>query len=112
MNIEIFYFSGCPSHLPTVSRVREALENEGVLAKPTEIEVSDTGAERLGFLGSPTIRIDGLDIEQKARGSREVGWMCRTYTHCGQREGVPPTELIQAAIREAKTNKSSEPRGV
>jgi hypothetical protein len=103
MKVEIFYFSGCPNHLPAVGRVQEVLETEGVSAEMAEVEVRDVAsAERLGFLGSPTVRINGLDIEQMARSSRAVGLMCRTYIHQGKQAGVPPVEWIQAAVREAK----------
>jgi hypothetical protein len=103
MKVEILYFAGCPNHLPALNRVREVLAKEAACAEVIEIEVeSAASAERLQFRGSPTIRIDGLDIERTARSSRSIGWMCRTYTHHGEQVGVPPTEWIQAAVREAK----------
>jgi hypothetical protein len=103
MKVEVFYFSGCPNHLPAVGRVREVLETEGVAAEMAEVEVRDVAsAERLGFLGSPSVRINGLDIERTARSSRAVGLMCRTYIHQGRQAGVPPVEWIQAAVREAR----------
>ena len=103
MRVEVFYFSGCPNHLPAVGRVREVLETEGVAAEMAEVEVRDVAsAERLGFLGSPSVRINGLDIEWTARASRAVGLMCRTYIHQGKQAGVPPVEWIQAAVREAR----------
>jgi hypothetical protein len=103
MKVEVFYFSGCPNHMPAVGRVREVLETEGVSAEMAEVEVRNVAsAELLGFLGSPTVRIDGLDIERTARSSRAIGLMCRSYIHQGKQAGVPPVEWIQAAIREAK----------
>jgi hypothetical protein len=103
MKVEVLYFAGCPNHLPALNRVREVLAKEAASAEVTEIEVeSAASAERLQFLGSPTIRINGLDIEQAARSSRSIGWMCRTYTHHGEHVAVPPTEWIEAAVREAK----------
>jgi hypothetical protein len=103
MKIEVFYFSGCPNHLPTVNRVREVLDREGVSAEMAEVEVRDVAsAKRLEFLGSPTVRVNGLDIEHQARSSHAVGFMCRTYIHQGKPAGVPPVEWIQAAVREAK----------
>jgi len=103
VRVEVFYFSGCPNHLPAIGRVRAVLETEGVSAEMAEVEVLDVAsAERLGFLGSPTVRINGLDVEPTARSSRAVGLMCRTYVHQGKQAGVPPVEWIQAAVREAK----------
>jgi hypothetical protein len=58
------------------------------------------------FLGSPSIRIDGRDVEPSARLSNQFGMMCRTYTNAGRRAGVPPTEWIRAALRERHTRGS------
>ena len=103
MKVEILYFSGCPNHAPAVDRVREVLEQEGAAADMVEVEVRDAStAETVGFLGSPTIRVDGRDVEHAARAERGFGLMCRTYIDGSQRAGVPPRELIRAAVREAR----------
>ncbi|MFQ5944919.1 MAG: hypothetical protein ACE5NC_01540, partial [Anaerolineae bacterium] len=61
-------------------------------------------AETLRFLGSPTIRINGLDIEESRRGaeSHEVGLGCRVYRENGTLRGSPPREMIQQAVRKAQ----------
>ena len=103
MRVEIFYFSGCPNYVPAVDRVREVLEQEGVAAEMIEVEINDAGtAQTVGFLGSPSIRIDGQDVEHAARASLGFGLMCRTYIDGGQPAGVPPRELLRAAVREAR----------
>ena len=103
MKVEVLYFAGCPNHAPAVTRVREMLEQERTPAAIIEIEVKDAAtAQRVGFLGSPTIRVEGQDIEPSARASRAFGLTCRTYVDGGQRAGVPPSEWIRAALREAK----------
>jgi hypothetical protein len=103
MKIEILYFAGCPNHQPAVARVQEILRQETVSAELVEVEVKDAAAARIaGFLGSPTIRIDGRDIEPAARSSRAFGLGCRTYADNGNRAGVPPVEWIRAAVQEAK----------
>jgi hypothetical protein len=103
MKIEILYFSGCPNHAPAVDRVREVLAQEGTPAEMVEVEVKDAAtAQQVGFLGSPSIRVDGQDVEAAARAVRAFGTMCRTYNDGGQRAGVPPPEWIRAAVREAK----------
>src|SRR5712692_3981769 len=102
MKIEILYFHGCPNYGPTVERVKEALRQEGLTADIVEINVGDDSTARsVGFLGSPSVRIDGLDIEPSVRPSKAFGMMCRTYTEAGRRVGPPPLELIRAALREA-----------
>jgi hypothetical protein len=102
MKVEILYFAGCPNHPPAVSRVREALQQEGVKAEMVEVEVKDTeAAQTVGFLGSPTIRVNGLDVEASARSMQAYGLTCRNYTAENYRAGVPPLEWIRAAVREA-----------
>jgi len=106
MKVEILYLSGCPNYPPAVSRTREALQQEGVAAEVVEVEVNDADtAGAVRFLGSPTIRIDGQDVELSARSARTFGLTCRTYLAGGHRTGVPPVEWIRAAVREAKTKK-------
>src|SRR6266849_1396840 len=102
MKIEVLYSSGCPNHAPAAERVQEALRQERVSVDILEVEVNDfAAAQRAGFLGSPTIRINGQDIEKTARSSQAFGLACRTYIDRGARSGVPPLEWIRAAIREA-----------
>jgi hypothetical protein len=102
LKIEILYFSGCPNHAPAVDRVRDVLAEERLPCEMVEVEVKDAAtAQEIGFLGSPSIRIDGLDVEPAVRGARAFGMMCRTYIDGGRRAGVPPPEWIRAALREA-----------
>src|SRR5690242_6434371 len=103
MKVEVLYSAGCPNHSPAVNRVREALRAEGVTAKVFEVEVENAdSANAVGFLGSPTIRINGQDVETEARYAQRFGLMCRIYTRYGYQAGVPPVEWIRAAIREAR----------
>src|SRR5882762_4300401 len=102
MRIEVLYFEGCPNHKPAVERVQEVLKEEGVSAEVLEVNVNDTSiAQEIGLLGSPSVRVNGLDVEQAARSIREYGMMCRTYFVEGSREGLPSRELVRQAITEA-----------
>jgi hypothetical protein len=107
MKIEILYIPGCPNHPPSVTRVREALTQERVSADVVEVAVNDVPARLVGFLGSPSIRVDGQDVDPSARSVGQYGLTCRTYIDGGQRVGVPPLEWIRAAVRQA----SGEDRG-
>lgn len=103
MIVEVLYFAGCPNHPPTVGRVLEALRLEGMSAEVFEVEVTDAATARVtGFLGSPSVRIDGQDVETAARSARTFGLTCRTYVEDDCRVGVPPIEWIRAAMREAR----------
>src|SRR5229473_871158 len=74
MKIEVLYFEGCPNHEPAVARVDEIVKAEGISAEVSEVNVPDTStAHEVGFLGSPSIRVNGMDVEQPARCLRRTG---------------------------------------
>ena len=99
MTVEVLYFEGCPNHEPAVERVREVLRAEGIVDEVKEVEVRDAQtAERLRFLGSPTIRVNGIDVEPSALASESFGLVCRTYRDGCCQSGVPSAELIRKAL--------------
>ena len=96
MKVEIFHVEGCPHHRPAVERVQSVMKQMGIIAELAEIEVPDAEAARVvGFLGSPTIRVNGQDVELAARGATDHGFACRRYPG-----GLPSEEMIRAALRE------------
>jgi len=100
MKIEVLYFDQCPNYIPTLQRVKEALRQNGVTAELVEVNVRDEAtAQSVRFLGSPTVQIDGIDVEATARSSKDFGMMCRTHGDSGKRVGIPPIDLIRAALR-------------
>ena len=102
MKVEALYFDGCPNHKPALDRVLEVLKEEGISAEISEMNIPDARAARAaGFLGSPSIRINGVDVEPAARSSKQFGMMCRTYMEGGKRVGLPSRKVIRAALREA-----------
>jgi len=58
-------------------------------------------SESLRFLGSPSIRVDGIDVEPAARTAREYALTCRTYLADGRIEGLPTRQLIHQGMKEA-----------
>jgi copper chaperone CopZ len=112
MKIEVLYFEGCPNHKPAIARIDELVKAEGISAEVSEVNVPDASvAQEVGFLGSPSIRVNGMDVEQAARSAREYGMMCRTYVVNGQREGLPSREMILQAIREVQSGATSTDHG-
>jgi hypothetical protein len=97
MKIEVLYIEDCPNYPPVLDRVTRVLRQEGLTAEIYKVEVKDApAAEALRFLGSPTVRINGLDIEAASRATAETGLACRRYLG-----GLPSDEMIRAALREA-----------
>ncbi|MGA2891153.1 MAG: hypothetical protein ABSE51_24370 [Terracidiphilus sp.] len=100
MQIEVLYCEDCPNHLPTVERINAVLREEGCSADVREVLVPDVStAKRVNFLGSPTVRVNGIDIEPAAKDRSDFGLMCRRYSG-----GVPSHELIRAAVRSASND--------
>ena len=101
MTIEILYVADCPHYEAATLEIRNALDQEHQSAEVNHIEIRDQAmAEALGFLGSPTIRINGIDIEASARKADNFGICCRRYCNSEGRETGPPAAMIRSAIRE------------
>ena len=99
MKVELLYFDGCPNYESFVPHLRELMDRAAVDA---ELELrrveSDTEARRLRFLGSPTVRVDGRDVEPEADGRIGYALQCRLYRTPDRVSGVPPDELIVRAL--------------
>ncbi len=59
---------------------------------------TDDEAQRLRFLGSPTVRVDGTDVDPSAVGATTFGLQCRVYEHDGRLSGTPPREWIRVGL--------------
>lgn len=98
MKIEVLYVANCPNHAVALGRLREALSLERVGVILSEVLVQDTEAARsLRFPGSPTIRVNGRDVEPSAESS--FGLMCRLYP---DGSGAPSSRCLRAAIQRAR----------
>ena len=99
MKVELLYFDGCPSHERLLPRLRELL-NEAQPGAEIELRrVERIGdAERERFLGSPTIRVDGSDVDPGARARQDFGLKCRLYRSNGETSPLPPEEWIRKAL--------------
>lgn len=111
--VDILIFAGCPNVDATVERVRRAIATAKVPAEIRIVRVeSDEDAKRLRFLGSPTVRVAGVDVDPRASERDDFGLQSRIYATGGRLEGVPPTEWVEAALRVAwyATLPSTAPR--
>lgn len=104
MRIEMLSLEECPNRYVTLERLRLALEREHLTVEIHDILVTDPAhAEKLRFLGSPTLRVNGLDVEPSARVSEHFGFMCRTYQSEHGVDGAPSLDTIRAALQVAKS---------
>jgi len=79
--------------------LRKALREYGLPDEVSEIPVTDCAqAEALAFPGSPTIRINGRDIESELPAQGNYALSCRTFIVDGKRQGVPSPDMIRRAI--------------
>ncbi len=106
MKIELLYFTGCPNHEPTAARVRRVVERLGVHADIDKVEVTpEDDPAALKFLGSPTVLIDGRDLDPAQRDGGRYGLSCRMFA--GQ--GMPSETLIEQGIREVQVPAGRHP---
>ncbi|MBM7494039.1 hypothetical protein JOD64_005261 [Micromonospora luteifusca] len=102
--IEILYFDGCPNHEGLEARLRSLLAavgiEETIIQRRIESE-EETRAEQ--FLGSPTIRINGKDVDPDAASRDAYGLTCRVYVTNAGLHGTPPDKWIIGALRRASS---------
>ncbi|MDQ7859992.1 MAG: DUF2703 domain-containing protein [Armatimonadota bacterium] len=112
MRIEFLYWEECPSHPEALARLRGVLGEEGL---PGDIEVirveTEEDARRHAFPGSPTIRIDGVDLQPEGvQGGALL--TCRTYrTEAGRLSPLPTVTMIRRALQAAR-RRTSDPGGM
>lgn len=103
MRIELLYFDGCPSYEALLPELRGLVADEGIEA---EIELrrveSVDAAETERFLGSPTVRVDGEDVDRGAAARTDFGLKCRLYRSSDGASGLPPGRWITSAIQRAR----------
>ena len=98
--IELLYFDGCPNHdvlLPRLQRLVETSDTE--LDLETRRIETENEARQARFLGSPTVRVDGRDIEPGADARNDYGVKCRLYRTEAGLMGLPPESWHTATLR-------------
>jgi protein-disulfide isomerase len=106
MRVEVLYVADCPARAPAVEMLAGVFAEAGMTAEIQQVLVRDEAmARQLRFRGSPTIRIDGRDVENTPAGAATFGVCCRLYRG-SPLAGVPPLAMIQRAVREARERKA------
>lgn len=103
MKIEFLWFDDCPSHVAARRLLKEAMLACGIDAPVDEINASDpVVAERVKFPGSPTIRINGADIEPGFIDPGDYTPRCRLYARNSGLKGVPERRWIEERLKEGQ----------
>jgi hypothetical protein len=99
--VEVLTFEGCPHAEPALELVRRVIAETGIGATVCRVDVPDPEAAAAhGFLGSPTIRVNGYDIEPGAgTGERdEYVLSCRVYRTRSGLKGEPHERWLRDAL--------------
>jgi hypothetical protein len=103
MEVEFLFWQGCPSHPQALAELRAvmselALDPGAIVVREVRTE-EQASCER--FVGSPTIRIDGADI-QTPKGE-PVGLTCRVYhRRDGRVSPTPDPADVRGALEAAQ----------
>jgi hypothetical protein len=100
--VEFLFWEECPSHAEALQLLREVLADLGRGDEPVEIVEVHTheDAERLAFLGSPTIRVDGRDVDPEGAALARPALTCRIYyLPDGRVSPVPTRRQLEEALR-------------
>jgi hypothetical protein len=109
MNVEILYFDGCPSFQALLPRVREIVAEHGGDPDDITLRAVETldAAEAARFLGSPSVRVDGRDVDPTADQRDDFGLKCRIYRSEEGQAPVPPDGWIRAALAATPSSRSA-----
>lgn len=102
MKIELLYFHGCHVYKIALENIKEVIKEKGL---DTEVDLkeikNDKQALKDKFLGSPTVRINGVDIDPEAKIINKYSMTCRLYLEDGAVNELPSKKMIRQAIDKA-----------
>lgn len=100
IEIVLLYFDGCPSWKSALNNLRQVIQAEQIQAEITLLKVDDEStAQKERFLGSPSIRINGVDLWPDERTNYTLS--CRVYQTPTGFEGVPTVEMLKEKLIES-----------
>jgi hypothetical protein len=100
--VEVLYLRGCPNHEPALELLRQMSRELGVETDLRVVVVVDQeAAQRLRFLGSPTVRVNARDVEPGANRRTDFAISCRVYRGEEGLAGRPDEAWIRTALTEA-----------
>jgi len=103
MKIQFLYFSDCPNHEMARKNLMEAISEAKIKHyEIEEIEIkTEDDALKYRFPGSPTIRVNGVDVNPNYVDNGNYGLVCRVYRIGDKFYGSPTKEMIKEALEDA-----------
>jgi hypothetical protein len=97
--VEVLYFDGCPNHVPALAMIERVAAEQGIEPELRLVKVTDqAAAQRLRFLGSPTIRVDGRDLDPSTEERTDYGLSCRVFRTKAGIAGQPDERWVRDAL--------------
>ena len=100
--VEVLYFDGCPNHESALELIERLGRELGVEPEVRLVNVpNQEAAQRLRFLGSPTIRVDGRDVDPHTEERDDYALSCRVFRTEAGIVGQPDERWVREALRSA-----------
>jgi hypothetical protein len=100
--VEVLTIPGCPNRDAAIALAERVCEHLGSAAEVRVIDPDQPAAEQARFLGSPTIRVDGSDVEPGAERHEGYVHACRLYWVGHSLRGLPDEDWLHQALRPAE----------
>ncbi len=96
MDIALLYFEDCPNWKIAEERLAVVAAERSDLTVSRHLVDTLEEAERVGFHGSPSILVNGIDVF--AEPGDGVGLSCRVYRTPDGPAGAPTVEQLRSAL--------------
>jgi hypothetical protein len=103
--VEILSFAGCANYQSAIALVERVSAEVGLDPEIRVLDVADQeAAQRLRFLGSPTIRVGGRDVDPHTEERSDYALSCRVFRTEAGIAGQPDERWVrEALLRETRT---------
>jgi len=99
-SVELLWFSDCPNHHVVQTMLQVVVDQLAPGTPIVEIDATDPPvATALRFPGSPTVRIDGRDVDPSFVDPGDYTPRCRLYRTADGLRGIPERAWIEDALR-------------
>ena len=106
MLVEVFTFEGCP-HASGALQLARSVAAEIDEAEVRRVDLDERQTETDRFLGSPSIRVNGRDIEPGAESRRDYAYSCRLYATDHGLGPLPDATWLRNALAAAHESVAS-----